>query len=634
MALTQSTPGVYIEEISTLPPSVAAVGTAIPAFIGYTQNPGETSDGLPVPVRVGSLLEYESIFGFAPNQEGISATVTGDNIQVDGPNPAQKPKYLMYYSLQMYFANGGGPCYIASVGDYSTGVVDLSKLQEGLAAIEKQDEPTLLVFPDAKAMSETHFYTIYKSAIEQCHKLQDRFTIMDTYNDNPINSLTYNPVAQLRNGINLTTEYLKYSAAYYPFLRTIISYHYADNNVGVTLIPSTAYNSQVQDISEQISSEYLGELIDVFVDLVDEANSMLSPDALAFKPTLVSAINSISTEITNLRNIIYQAVTVGQVAYEASNNAGVNAATNDLKDWIDQKLIDRLIALGESIDLVNNAPTKVALMDALSGSDPSSVYQILEYAVSPPPEFIVTQVDDVVGDEVDALISALNSVSSGATVTTTLAAIKNSNNILYNQIKAAISQLPLVLPPSSAMAGVYARVDNNNGVWTAPANVGLNYVIEPTQRVDNTQQEDLNVTTTGKSVNAIRTFTGRGTLVWGARTMAGNDNEWRYISVRRFFNFVEESIQKASEPFVFQPNDANTWVKLRAMIENFLNLQWRAGALTGAKPEQAFYVRVGLGQTMTAQDILEGRMIIEIGLAAVRPAEFIVLKFSHKMQEA
>ncbi len=97
---------------------------------------------------------------------------------------------------------------------------------------------------------------------------------------------------------------------------------------------------------------------------------------------------------------------------------------------------------------------------------------------------------------------------------------------------------------------------------------------------------------------------------------------------------VEESTKKASEPFVFEPNDANTWVKVRAMIENFLILQWRAGALAGAKPEHAFYVKVGLGQTMTAQDILEGRMIVEIGMAVVRPAEFIVLRYSHKMQES
>jgi phage tail sheath protein FI len=94
---------------------------------------------------------------------------------------------------------------------------------------------------------------------------------------------------------------------------------------------------------------------------------------------------------------------------------------------------------------------------------------------------------------------------------------------------------------------------------------------------------------------------------------------------------AEESIKKATEPFVFEPNDANTWTKVRSMIENFLVLQWREGALMGAKPDEAFFVRVGLGETMTALDILEGRMIVEIGLAVVRPAEFIILKFSHKM---
>jgi phage tail sheath protein FI len=148
-------------------------------------------------------------------------------------------------------------------------------------------------------------------------------------------------------------------------------------------------------------------------------------------------------------------------------------------------------------------------------------------------------------------------------------------------------------------------------------------------------QESLNIDSeAGKSVNAIRSFTGKGTMIWGARTLAGNDNEWKYIPVRRFFNMVEESVKKATAQFVFEPNDANTWVKVRAMIENFLMLQWRAGALAGAKPEEAFYVRVGLGQTMTAQDVLRGYMNVEIGMAAVRPAEFIILKFSHKLQQS
>jgi phage tail sheath protein FI len=208
------------------------------------------------------------------------------------------------------------------------------------------------------------------------------------------------------------------------------------------------------------------------------------------------------------------------------------------------------------------------------------------------------------------------------------------NLILYNKIKSELEQQYVTLPPSSAMAGIYARVDSNRGVWKAPANESVSACVEPSIKITHEAQQDLNIHTTGKSINAIRSFTGKGSLVWGSRTLAGNDNEWKYVPVRRFFNMVEESVEKATAQFVFEPNDANTWVKVRAMIENFLILQWRAGALAGAKPEQAFYVRVGLGETMTADDILNGIMNIEIGMAAVRPAEFIVLKFSHKMQEA
>jgi phage tail sheath protein FI len=135
----------------------------------------------------------------------------------------------------------------------------------------------------------------------------------------------------------------------------------------------------------------------------------------------------------------------------------------------------------------------------------------------------------------------------------------------------------------------------------------------------------------GKSINCIRQFTGRGNLVWGARTLAGNNNEWKYVNVRRFFNMVEESCRNAARQFVFEPNDANTWVRVRGMIDNYLTNLWRAGALQGAKPEHAFYTAVGLNQTMTADDILNGLLIVEIGLAVVRPAEFIILRFSHQL---
>jgi hypothetical protein len=219
-----------------------------------------------------------------------------------------------------------------------------------------------------------------------------------------------------------------------------------------------------------------------------------------------------------------------------------------------------------------------------------------------------------------------------------LAALKsgspNSNPLIYANVRNELASFSVTLPPAAALAGIYSTVDRTRGVWKSPANESLASVRELTVRIDQDLNDTMNVDPSGKSINVLRFFAGKGFLVWGARTLAGNDNEWRYVSVRRFFNMVEESTRKATEPFVFEPNDAGTWVKVKAMIENCLVVQWRDGALAGAKPEDAFYVKVGLGTTMTAQDILEGRLIVEIGMAVVRPAEFIVLRFSHKMQES
>ena len=187
------------------------------------------------------------------------------------------------------------------------------------------------------------------------------------------------------------------------------------------------------------------------------------------------------------------------------------------------------------------------------------------------------------------------------------------------------------VPPSGAIAGIYAQVDTSRGVWKAPANISLNGINEIAVHINAGQQDNMNVDAgSGKSINAIRFFTGKGFMVWGSRTLAGNDNEWRYVPVRRFFTMVEQSVKKSTGWAVFEPNDANTWVKIEAEIENFLTVLWRSGALAGAKPEHAFYVNIGLNKTMTAVDILEGNLIIEIGLAVVRPAEFIILRFSHK----
>lgn len=216
-----------------------------------------------------------------------------------------------------------------------------------------------------------------------------------------------------------------------------------------------------------------------------------------------------------------------------------------------------------------------------------------------------------------------------------LSDLKRDNSPLYRFVRKELKKRFVVLPSCGAVAGAYVTNDIKRGVWKSPANLNIAGINEPVVNINNHRQEELNVDPdTGKSINCIRVMTGKGTRIWGARTLAGNDNEWRYVPVSRFFIMVKESLRRLTCWTVFEPNDTNTWTKVRAMIETFLTLKWKDGALAGVAPQAAFYVYCGLGTTMTAQDILEGRIIIEVGLAILRPAEFIVLRFSHQLKNS
>ncbi len=199
----------------------------------------------------------------------------------------------------------------------------------------------------------------------------------------------------------------------------------------------------------------------------------------------------------------------------------------------------------------------------------------------------------------------------------------------YKTIAETVEGLSVLMPPSGAMAGVCFATDTNRGFWKAPANVSLNNVVDVAYRIDDPTNGLLNVDSVGgKSINAIRSFTGQGILVWGARTLAGNDTDWRYVSVRRTVSIIEQSIKNSINWAVFEPNDDHLWLRVKGMISDYLTELWKEGALQGSSASQAFYVNVGLGSTMTSQDLLEGRLIVAVGLAVVRPAEFIILQFT------
>lgn len=480
--LKLATPGVYVQEIPSLPPSVAEVETAIPAFIGYTEKADLVSPGdlINIANKVTSLSDYITFYGGPPIEANDSVTIDikdhgGNQMDVTIKTDASKlSKFNLYYSIKHFYDNGGGTCYIVSVGKYkgegdATTSISKDSLIAGLAIVNDVDEVTLLAIPESNKIDKDSHKAIVNAMIAQASKLMDRFALVD------------------------------------PFV--------------VTPKTSSDPNGDIDGDSTIIRDASLSAAENSF--------------AAAYYPNLVTTYG-LTFDFDNLKVTSY-------------------------------------------------------VLDG-SASDPVS------------------------GKTMSQL---------------------GSGSIFYNKVQTEIQKQYVVLPPSGAIAGLYTRIDNTKGVWKAPANESLLSVSMPNLAISSREQENMNIdSNSGKSINAIRSFPGFGTLVWGARTLNGNDNEWKYISVRRFFNMVEESVKKSSQWAVFEPNTISTWIKIQAMIENYLFLKWREGALAGSKPEQAYYVRVGLGTTMTSVDILEGRMNVEIGMAVARPAEFIVLKFTQLMQQS
>lgn len=266
------------------------------------------------------------------------------------------------------------------------------------------------------------------------------------------------------------------------------------------------------------------------------------------------------------------------------------------------------------------------LADSVNGEVPSAVSDSAQVAVYYPNVIMpYTRTLD------DKLVTITGYTDGSETTIATLADLRDVNPDFAGKVDNALADkrsAPLSLPSSALMAGVYVKTDRERGVWKAPANVVLSGASDVSVRVTNEQQAQLNP----KGINVIRHFSDRGLVVWGSRTQK-DDDDWRYIPVRRLFDAAERDIKKALQPMVFEPNSQPTWKRVQAAIDNYLYRLWQQGALAGNKAEEAYFVRVGKGITMTQDEINQGQMIIQVGMAAVRPAEFIILKFTQDMSQ-
>jgi phage tail sheath protein FI len=196
------------------------------------------------------------------------------------------------------------------------------------------------------------------------------------------------------------------------------------------------------------------------------------------------------------------------------------------------------------------------------------------------------------------------------------------------EILDPITGEPNHMPPSGFVAGIYARNDIERAVYKAPANEVVNLSIGFERPLNKAQQEVLNP----EGINAFRFFEGRGNRLWGARTMS-SDQEWKYVNLRRYFAFVERSIDRGTQWAVFEPNGEALWANVRRTIDDFLLDQWQNGALLGEKPEKAYFVRCDRS-TMTQNDLDNGRLVCLIGLAPLRPAEFVIFRIGQWTADA
>lgn len=524
MAPTLQTPGVFVTETDGFGASIVGIATAVPCFIGYSERAvdGAGRDCLLKPQPVGSLAEYERLFGGAhprlfyltdPAAQPVAAADRPcGTVSIDGAHQyalveAGDGRFNLHDAVRLFYANGGGDCWVVSCGGYDGRPAPAALLQ-GLAASATLIGPSMVAIPDAMLLAEANAAEVVTAMLAACADTGDRMALLDVWGGDAADPHDWAPaIARFRNGLQASAPKARqFGAAYFPPLAT-----------------SLASGSDI--------------------DLTSFASDRARVAGL--KAALVQAIEAFYPP-------------------QGSGAAPINADANGVALY--RAFVEPLGDSGPQPDPKQWAQT---LGNALPG---------------------------------------------------------------FGGVTAAIAAILSLTPTSGAIAGAWATNDAARGVWNAPANLGIAMLIAPTLAIDDDQQADLNVPVDGFAVNAIRFFQGQGTLVWGARTLDGNSNDWRYIPVRRTIIYIEQSVKQALASLVFQPNDAQTWVTAKALIENFLHGLWAAGGLVGSTPADAYQVQVGLGSTMTADDVLNGIMRAQLLLAVTHPAEFIQLTIEQQMQ--
>ena len=578
-------PGVYVEEYDSGATPMQGVSTSTAGFVGLA----ERGPVIGQPQLVTSFADYKRMYGGY-----LSQAAYGSN-------------RFLPYAVEQFFANGGARAYImravpgdAKAGSRTTGVLKLTAANPGAWA----EDLRVVVTPASKAKTQV----LAVNGADLTLKNADGFNPGD--------------VVELFDGKTAAHATVKSVLDKVVTLDAPCTLDVADTKVGTAKYIKTC---------EITLTARLGETVETFENL------SLKPDALNNVCVKTAKSDLICVEVTAAK-----APAAPAPKEKDKDGKEIPAPAPKAASIVPYELCG-----GSGSELVltlqggSNGSVLTVTPDAFLGKDDGPGKRTGLQAFQENGNVSIMAIPGVTAPEVQAsLIAFCENKKSCFAILDVPMELKKTNDVanfrdMYDSTYAAMyhpwlemydagSKRSAYFPPSGAMAGIYARTDIERGVHKAPANEVVRGCTGLSCAYNEGEQDILNPI----GVNLIRSFTGRGIRVWGARTISSN-GLWKYLNVRRLFIYVEESIKANTNWVVFEPNSTTLWNRVTRTIETFLATCWRDGALAGSSPDQAFFVECG-PTTMTQDDIDNGRLICQIGIAPVKPAEFVIFRITQK----
>lgn len=572
-------PGVYVEEFESGGKPMEAVGTSTAGFVGLAvRGPVEG-----VPQLITNFSEFKRTYGgyLSENEFG-------------------EYRFLAY-AVEHFFVNGGSRCFVARVAPSD------SKCAEGFAPSEDKaviriaaknpgvwgDDIRVVVTPSSKA--KTQILEIIESGSEKKYRVKNGagFNPGDVvvYSDKAVT--VYNKVVKNQDNVLTFKE------------------EFTEDVVDRNLLPAKTISTC--EFNVEVKYDDIVELYENVSFNIDAANYL---DKKVAKSDLITA-NYVGKE---------EAVEAPFAALAAGDGDGAGLVAISLAGGSNGSVAN--ISAADFIGVDNGAGKRtgiqafvdndvVSIMAVPGVTDPNVQLMLVAHCENLGSRFAVLDIPREAKKVQDVLAHRdIFDTNYGA---------------LYHpwlEIFDPLDKKNIAIPPSGSIMGIYARSDNTRGVHKAPANEVVRACVGLDCQFNKGEQDILNP----KGVNLIRVFPGQGIRVWGARTATSNPS-WKYVNVRRLFIFIEETIKANTSWAVFEPNDEVLWTRVKRTISVFLNGLWRGGSLAGSSPEEAFFVNIGR-DTMSQDDIDNGRLVCVIGVAPVKPAEFVIFRISQKTSES